>query len=129
LKSFAMQIGPTLMLGDGVNDTPALAVADVGVAMGAKGADAALQTAGAVLLHDDPRRLPLLLAIAARSRRLIRQNIGIAVGLKLIVFGLSLAGMATLWMAVLADTGASVLVVANGLRALRSPRLAAKMKK
>jgi len=129
LKSFAMQIGPTLMLGDGVNDTPALAVADVGVAMGAKGADAALQTAGAVLLHDDLRRLPLLLAIAARSRRLIRQNIGIAVGLKLIVFGLSLAGMATLWMAVLADTGASVLVVANGLRALRSPRLAAKMKK
>lgn len=124
LRDLGRQSGSTLMIGDGVNDTPALATADVGVAMGGKGSDAALETAGAVLLHDDLRRLPLLLAIAARSRRLIRQNIGLAVGLKLLVFGLSLAGMATLWMAVLADTGASVIVVANGLRALRLPRQA-----
>ncbi len=121
LAELRAEHGPILMLGDGINDAPALAAADLGVAMGHSGTDAVLETAGAVLLHDRLDRLPLLLAISQRCQSLIKLNMVLAIGLKLAVFGLSLAGLATLWLAVIADTGASVLVVGNGLRALRVP--------
>ncbi|HNW33528.1 MAG TPA: cation-translocating P-type ATPase [Candidatus Ozemobacteraceae bacterium] len=122
IESLTAAHGPVMMVGDGINDTPALATAAVGVAMGTRGSDAALETAGAVLLHDDLRRLPLLISLAHRADRIVRQNIAVSIGLKITVFALSLSGLATLWMAVLADTGASVIVVMNGLRALKSPR-------
>jgi len=121
IESLTKAHGPVMMVGDGINDTPALATAAVGVAMGTRGSDAALETAGAVLLHDDLRRLPVLIGLARHADRIVRQNIAVSVGLKLAVFALSLAGWGTLWMAVMADTGASVIVVTNGLRALKAP--------
>ncbi|MBI3039425.1 cation-translocating P-type ATPase [bacterium] len=119
LEKLYLDVGPTLMVGDGINDPPALATATLGATMGSRGTDAALETAGVVFLNDDLSRLPLFLTIAKKTRRIIRQNISMAIGIKLLVFLLAMGGVAQLWMAVFADTGASLLVVMNGLRALR----------
>ena len=119
IEQMQAQYGPTAMAGDGINDAPALARAHIGIAMGAAGTDTAMEAADVVIMNDDLRRIPEFIRLSRRTRAVLLQNIVLALGIKAVFLGLAVFGNASMWMAVFADMGASLLVVFNGLRLLR----------
>ena len=119
VEALAAQGATIGMVGDGINDAPALAKAHIGFAMGAAGTDTAIETADVALMDDDLRKVPAFVRLSRSTAAILTQNIVLALGIKAVFLVLTFTGQATMWMAVFADMGASLLVVFNGLRLLR----------
>jgi Cd2+/Zn2+-exporting ATPase len=119
IEELQKRYGMTAMTGDGINDAPALARSDIGFAMGVAGTDTAMEAADVVIMNDDLRRIPETILLSRRTQAILWQNIALALGIKAVFLVLALFNGATMWMAVFADMGASLLVVFNGLRLLR----------